>query len=330
LQQRQRPRRSGPQLSAGVSETEGDHRECGGWRPVSKKKLRVAKTDTGHLVSNLRGEVGEVVTTWLLLRQLMAESSRLSSGEPARDLENRQLSFLRLLSDRLGDERVARLSELAEEKIGRLTFHFAAQKLGRFRDEVAAFGAYVVRHGLRDKRNNDVSHKVLPETWSDHRQLYIPYPVLLRATALAIRLMKRIDRQVLGPSAPYLWREARKRRYQFMSPPRVGYMLLPYLRLSGRERIQVVHEEAQEGTAPWVRVPTTVDGHPADVLANKKWGVLLLGDRLVALNEYPLQQLGSIETNVAPRPQEEQGAAEQPEAADEALPGPGSAVEPRN
>lgn len=297
---------------------------------MSRKKLRVAKTDANHLVSNLRGEVGEVVTTWLLLRQLMAESSRLASEDPARELENRQLCFLQLLSDKLQDELVARLSELAEEKIGRLTFYFAAQKLGRFHREVAVFGAYVARYGLRDKRNKDVSHKELPETWSDHRQLHIPYRVLVRATALAIRLMKRIDRQVLGPSAPYLWREARKRRYQFMSPPRVGYMLLPYLRLSAYERIQVVHEEAQEGTAPWVPVPTTVDGHPTHVLANRKWGVLLLGDRLLALDAYPLQELSSIETNAESPPQEERRAAEQPDAADEALRRPQSAMEPRN
>lgn len=297
---------------------------------MSRKKLRVTKTDADYLVSNLRGEVGEVVTTWLLLRQLMAESSRLSSEDPAKDIQNRQLAFLRLLSGKLENELVARLSELAEEKIGRLTFHFAAQKLNRFHSEVAAFGAYIVLHGVRDKRNKDISHKELPETWSDHHHRHIPYRVLIRATALAIRLMKRIDRQVLGPSAPYLWREARKRRYQFMSPPLVGYMLLPYLRLSARERIQVVHEEAREGTAPWAPVPTMVDGYPADVLANKKWGVLLLGDRLLALNEYPLQQLGSIETNATPPPQEQRGAAEQPDATDEVLRRLRSSVEPRS
>lgn len=294
---------------------------------MSWKKLRVTKTDAGHLVSNLRGEVGEVVTTWLLLRQLMAESSRLSTEDPAKNLQNRQLSFLRLLSDKLRDELVARLSELAEEKIGRLTFHFAAQKLNCFHSEAAAFGAYIVRHGLRHKRNKDISHKELPETWSDHRHLHIPYRVLVHATALAIRLMKRIDRQVLGPSAPYLWREARKRRYQFMSPPRAGYMLLPYLRLSPRERIQVVHEEAEEGMA-LDACPTMVDGHSAHVLANKKWGVLLLSDSLLALNEYPLQQLDSIETNATPLPQGERKAAEQPDATDEVLHRSRSSVEP--
>ena len=284
---------------------------------MSRRKLRVAKTDAENLVSNLRGEIGEVITTWLLMHQLMGECSSLSSDDPVKDLQNRQLSFLKLLADKLRDELVARLSELAEPKVGRLTFHFAAQKLGRFHEQVAAFEAYVVRQKLREKRNKDVSHKELPETSAEHRHLHVPYRVLVRATAKAVRLMKRIDRRVLGPSAPYLWREARKRRYLFMSPPRVGYMLLPYLRLSDRARIQVIHEEAQEGVAPWTPVPTTVNGQPAQVLANKKWGVLLLGDRPLPLNEYPLQELGSIETNAAPPTEKERGAAEQSDGVDQ-------------
>ena len=270
---------------------------------MSKKKLRIAKTDVDHLVSNLRGETGEVITTWLLLRQLMTECSQLSSDDPDKDGENRQLATLSLMKDRFRDDLVARLSELAEEKIGQLTFYFAAQKLDLFHDEVAAFAKYVVRHGLREKRNSDVSHKELPETWSDHRLLHVRYKALVRATAHAVRLMKRIDRRVLGPSAPYLWREARKRRYKFMSPPRAGYLLLPYLRLSDLERIQVIQAEAMEGVAPWTPVPATIDGAPGHVLANKKWGVLLLGDRPVPLNEYPLQELGSINT-VPDQPQE--------------------------
>ena len=270
---------------------------------MSKRKLRIAKTDVDHLVSNLRGEIGEVITSWLLLRRLMTESARLSSDDPVKDGENRELATLNLMKERFRDDLVARLSELAEEKIGQLTFYFAAQKLDLFHDDVAAFAKYVVKHGLREKRNSDVSHKELPETWTDHRHLHVRYKALVCATAQAVRLMKRIDRRVLGPSAPYLWREARKRRYKFMSPPRVGYLLLPYLRLSEVERIQVILEEAREGLEPWTPVPTTIDGTPGHVLANKKWGVLLLGDRAVPLNEYPLQEVGSIST--APPPVQE-------------------------
>jgi hypothetical protein len=85
---------------------------------MSKRKLRIATTDVDHLVSNLRGEVGEVITSWLLLRRLMTESSRLSSDDPVKDGENRELATLNLMKERFRDDLVARLSELAEEKIG--------------------------------------------------------------------------------------------------------------------------------------------------------------------------------------------------------------------
>ncbi|HEX9725203.1 MAG TPA: type I restriction-modification system subunit M N-terminal domain-containing protein [Vicinamibacteria bacterium] len=194
---------------------------------MGKKKSKVLRTDADNLVSNLRGEVGEIITTWLLMRDLMSQAARLASGEVEKDMRNRELLFLNLLADKLRDELIGRLSELAESKIGQLTFQFTAQKLRAFEREAQEFAAFIVRHRLRDKRNRDISHKQLPEQWSDHRNIDIPYRILVRAVALALRLMKRIDRRVLGPAAPYSWREARKRRYSFMSPPRAGYMLLP-------------------------------------------------------------------------------------------------------
>src|SRR6266566_6044425 len=64
---------------------------------------------------------------------------------------------------------------------------------------------------------------------------------MVRAVAHALPLIKRIDRHVLGPSAPYLWREVRKRRYQpILSPPRVAYMMVPHFHLTGEDRIRTV------------------------------------------------------------------------------------------
>lgn len=207
---------------------------------------------------------------------------------------------------------MARLSELGEGKVGRLTFHLAAVKLGRFRDEASAFSDFVNRNRLCKKRNRDVSHEELPGRLSDHRQIHIPYRVLIRAVGFALRLTKRIDRHVVGPSAPYLWREARKRRYDFMYPPSAGYMLVPYLHLSGEDRIRIVAEELQEGQQVWSEVSTTIDGQPATIPACKKWGILALGGRLLALHQYPLQELASIETN----PPEPGGTEEPPPVPD--------------
>lgn len=263
------------------------------------EKGKTERTETDNLISNLRGEVGESITTWLLMRHFMALATTVRSGDPHVDMKNRELRLLELLADKLRDDLVARLSELGTRKVGQLTFHFAARKLGMFDDDVEAFADFVVRHRLREKRNRDISHKQLPEKWSDHRYLHIQYPVLVRALAMGVRLMKRIDRHVLGPAAIPLWREARKRRYDFMSPPRVGYMLIPHIRLSAEQRLEVLRKEMEEGKEVWSRMPTTINGQPSTVLANKQWGILLCGDRAMALDNYPLQELHNIKIGPA-------------------------------
>ena len=58
-------------------------------------------------------------------------------------------------------EIVARLSELAEAKIGQLTFYFASQKLKALATEVEAFSDFIVREKFQQKRNLDISHKNL-------------------------------------------------------------------------------------------------------------------------------------------------------------------------
>src|SRR5271169_1229757 len=111
---------------------------------MGNEKLKIARTDTDNLIANLRGEVGEVITTWLLMRHFMRAGAQLASGDVEKDLGNRDLLFVNLLADKLRDELVGRLSELAEEKVGQLTFYFAARKLGRFTDDAEAFTQYVV------------------------------------------------------------------------------------------------------------------------------------------------------------------------------------------
>lgn len=268
---------------------------------MSKKKLLVHQTDTDHLVSNLRGEVGEVITTWTLWRGLRAQANRLRTPDLKADMANRELVVLDVLCSKLEDEIVARLSELAEPKIGQLTFHFAATKLQVFEPEVRAFANAIRRSGLEEKRNQDISHKVLPESWSDHKYRHIPYKVVLRCLALAVRLTKQIDRFFLGPAAPYLWAETRKKRYEPISPPRVSYMLLPYMRLSEGVRARIIVDELTEGKKKVLsEMRTLVDGKDATILAAKEWGGIVLGNRLVMLGEYPLQQLSSINTSDSP------------------------------
>jgi hypothetical protein len=263
---------------------------------MSRRKLRVANTETEHLMGNLRGELAEVVSSWILMRRFTDSGARLRTGDVQKDLNNSDLNFIYVLKDKLEDDIVARLSELAEKKIGRLNFHFAAEKLGKFQEEVSQFARYIDKNGFRQKRNQDISHKEIPESWSDERSpLHIPYRKIVRAVAHAVRLMKRIDRTVLGPSAPYLWREVRKRRYHpIVSPPRVQFMLIPYYYLSKEDRLRIVREEEHEGMSVWTEMPTAINGLPTKLLASQKWGVLMLGEQPVALDQYPLQKLEGI------------------------------------
>jgi len=257
-------------------------------------KHRLYSTETDNLISNLRGEVGEIIFTWVLLRNLMAQASILRSGDPSKDMENRQLLVLNALVDKLEDEVAARLSELAQFKIGRLNFFFAYQKLGQPEGDVQEFAKFVEKSRIKEKRDRYVSHKDLPEKWEEHRYLMIPYPVLLRGIAHMLGLMKKVDSLFLGPRAKYLWREMRKKRYDPLYPARASYLLLPYLRLSPEDRLQILKEEAAQGDDIWEELKTTIDGEPATIVASKEWGVLNFGSRLLVLHDYPLIELKSI------------------------------------
>ncbi len=258
---------------------------------MSKQKLRVKNTQLDNLISNLRGEVGEVITSWVLLRHMMAGERQLSSDDFAKDLANENLAFVSMLKTKLADEIVARLSELAEPKTGRLTFHFAATKLGKLDGEVRAFRTFITRQKFQQKRNLDISHKELPEKWAQHGSIVIPYRTLRRGVGHALRMMKKIDCIVLGPAAKYLWREMRKKRYQLMNPPSAAYMLIPYMNLSKEIRQKVIMEEMAEGRQVWSEMTTTINGQETRVSACREWGAFLLGGRVIVLDHYPLQTL---------------------------------------
>src|SRR6267154_5280873 len=194
---------------------------------MTHPKLRVINTELDNLVSNLRGEVGEIITTWTMLRFLIAEERRRLTGDVSVDMKNQDLAFISVLRSKMEDEIVARLSELAGEKVGRLTFFFAAAKLNALHSEENSFRRFIRSQRFEEKRNYDISHKELPEQWSEHKFISVPYRRLVEGVARASIVMKKIDRLVLGPSAPYLWRQMRKKRYSVTNPLNVAYMLLP-------------------------------------------------------------------------------------------------------
>jgi len=261
---------------------------------MSRHKLRIHNTDTDNLISNLRGEVGEIVSSWVLYKDVMLAARRIRSSDPLENMTNASLNRLSILADRLSDDIVARLAELAERKIGRLNFYFASVKLKALDNEVNDFINYIQRNRLQEKRNSDISHKELPEKWSYHSYLRIDPGIILRGIAHALRLMKRFDVLHLGPSSPYLWHESRKKRYELMAPPKAGYLLLPHLRLPNSIRIKVALEEIRMGISGWDGLPTEINGEMVTVKANKKWGVVNLGTFYFVTPEYPVYELKSI------------------------------------
>ena len=169
----------------------------------------------------------------------------------------------------------------------------------KFEREVSAFATFIAREKFREKRNADISHKALPEEWSQHRLLTIPYRTLRQGVGHALRLMKQIDRAVLGPAVPCLWHEVRKKRYELLAPAKVKYLLLPHMNLAPDIRLRVILEEMAEGRPVWSDMVTTINGHNATVPVCREWGALLLGGRMITLDQYPLVELNNITVPVA-------------------------------
>ena len=220
---------------------------------MGRKSPRIAKTDSDVLLGNLRCEVGEAITTWFILRYLKGEISKLRSNDPREELGNQPLMFLFVLADKLSNELIARLSELGDERIGRTNFYFASRKLQAFAYEVSEFSRFVVAKKFTLKRNQEIAHREQPEQWFEDQPITILYPTLVKGTAMALQLMKKIDRAVLGPAAPFLWHMARKRRGMLMAPTRAIYLLLPHVQLSIEDRMKIAaieeFERGQDGSA---------------------------------------------------------------------------------
>jgi hypothetical protein len=264
---------------------------------MSNSKLRIHNTETDNLVSNLRGEVGEIISTWVMMRNFMVQANQLKTADYLKDLENPQLALLNTLIDKLEDEIISRLAELAEHKTGRLTFYFAHLKINALEKEVSDFTRFIRKNRFEEKRNYDISHKELPEKWTDHKSISIPYFIVLKGVASAFWLMKKIDEIYLGPRAKYLWLESRKRRYKPMYPAKVGYMILPHVWLSNEDRIKIIQEEMQEGREIWKDMPIKINGKDVVIKTYGEFGAIILGGRIVLLDS-PFVELTSIDIPV--------------------------------
>ena len=55
---------------------------------MGNRKLRIIRTETDNLVGNLRGEIAEVVPTWMLMRHFMTSAASLQTDDVTKDFEN--------------------------------------------------------------------------------------------------------------------------------------------------------------------------------------------------------------------------------------------------
>ncbi|HEY3389391.1 MAG TPA: hypothetical protein VGK38_07465, partial [Prolixibacteraceae bacterium] len=92
-------------------------------------KHKLHNTQLDNLISNLRGEVGEIIITWKLFLRLRKNTRYLYSNDIEKDMRDQDIALLEILTDKLENEIVSRLSELGELEIGQLTFYFAQRKL---------------------------------------------------------------------------------------------------------------------------------------------------------------------------------------------------------
>lgn len=265
---------------------------------MSQNKHKLHNTQLDNLISNLRGEVGDIILTWKLFLRLRRNAGYLYSQDIEKDLSDPNIALLEILTDKLEDEIVSRLSELAEQEIGQLTFYFAQRKLEKQVDlsnDVLEFKKFVDKERIKEKRNQFISHKQLPETWTEHKIIYIPIPTIGKCLSLAVKLMIKIDKIFLGPSAIYLWREVLKKKTPPMRPLNVNFMLLPHMKLDQKTRGIIIKKEMAAKLPVWESVKAKVDGIERDVIICKKWGAILMDPHhFMICDDYPLLELHEI------------------------------------
>ena len=67
------------------------------------------------------------------------------------------------------------------------------------------------------------------------------------------------------------------------------------MRLPNDNRIKMALKETGQDLSKWDNMPTEINGKKVNIKANKKWGVVLLGNSILVTTEYPINELKGIE-----------------------------------
>jgi hypothetical protein len=187
------------------------------------------KIEPEKIVTLLRGEVGEVIQSWVVFKIYSAKAAELRSVNLHEDKENQQLTLINLVRSKFRDDLILRLAELSSRRYDTINFHFAADKFKIQQNEVKAFREYLKVHHIEFRRNNNIAHKHISPTWKELDPMpHVPYLVITKAIAWAISLMKKFDKEYFGDGYKLIWQEERKCRYELEGPASAKYLLLPY------------------------------------------------------------------------------------------------------
>ena len=189
---------------------------------------KLKQIEPEKLLSTLRGQVGEVIQTYIVMRYFQALSSKLETTDHLANFKNQELTINYIVVGKLRDDIIARLSELSTKKNDRINFNSAVTKFGILRSEFSVFEDYILSNNFKDRRNKQISHKELIPKLEDERYYVIKNRTLITAIALSHNLMMEFDIHHYGPAIKKQWHDMRKRRYDLMVPASVKYMLLPH------------------------------------------------------------------------------------------------------
>lgn len=192
---------------------------------------KLSQTEPDKLISHLRSEVGEIIQSWVIFNIYGFKIREIQTKDLNKDFNDPNIQLLHLVQSKFREDIILRLSELSSTNYNTVNFNYAADKFKIQKTEVKKFRDYLERNHLIFSRNMNIAHKVMSPRWDQlDPSPIIKRRVLTRATAWAVKIMKRFDKEQYGEDYLRIWRLERNRRYEFDMPANVKYMLLPLIR----------------------------------------------------------------------------------------------------
>ncbi len=189
---------------------------------------KLNQTDSNKLVGLLRGEVGEIIEAWILLRYYDDKAYQMQSHDIIADCNNQEYLIINKTRKIFSNDIIQSLSELSSSSYGQLNFNFAGDKLKVDKSEIKNFTKYIKDNNIEYKRNNNISHKKVSPLWNHtDPNPHISRPTMRRAIGMVIKIMKSIDHAHYGDDYKKIWKLEREKRYKLGMVASAKYLMLP-------------------------------------------------------------------------------------------------------